>query len=325
MARHWLFGLLAAVLFSDQALAICQLNGLVESNVLPLENANVVIVRTGTEIARGTTRPDGRFELSYNDFPPHLQSAKIIINASGHTQDERNLFREINGNCLEVNEHHVILEPLQAPGGVSSSTLGLTIFIAPYTLYGDGADAIAQRFNHDMPQIVHHRILAYKSLLRVPTTQVDISVETVDEPLTAAQGERILRRGRELNALGMIAGDGDVIPENGSEPQIHLTSVFRTIPIYRHQGMIMQPIRDRLPTRRASPSRIAANLHDYWGKQAVLSYVLHRLSTLQGNASDDELDVLEDLLIAVRDTMTGQDRLLTPLEALLAMIEQERG
>jgi hypothetical protein len=321
-----LFGLLAAVLISGEALARCQLKGLVESNALPLENATVVIGRAGTEIARTTTRPDGRFELSYDEFPDLLHSATIKINATRYTEDVRILFREGNGRCLEVSEHYVILERLQIAGNNgSSSTLGLTIYIAPYTLYGNGADAIAQRFNHDMPQIIHHRILAYKSLLRVPTTQMDISVETINESFTAAEGERIRRRGRQLNALGMIAGDGDLIPQNGSEPQIHLTSIFRTIPVYRDQGMIMQPIKDKLPASRASPSRIAEKLHDYWGKQAVLSYVLQRLAIKQGSWGDEELDVLEDLLFAVKDTMTGQDRLLAPLDGLLNMIEQERG
>ena len=269
MARHWFFGLLAAVLFSAEALASCQLTGLVESKLLPLENAVVVISRTGIEITRSTTRADGKFDLRYDEFPDRLQSVMISVKAGGHTDDERLLFRERNGRCLEVSEHHVILEPQQAAGSVNSSSLGLTIYIAPYTLYGEGADAIAQRFNHDMPQIVHHRILAYKSLLRVPTTQVDISVDTIDEPLTAAQGERIRRRGRELNALGMIAGDGDLLTDNGGDRQIHLTSVFRTIPVYRQQGMIMQPIRDSLPARRASPSRPARQFlhrdaHNRW-------------------------------------------------------------
>ena len=332
MVRHWLFGLfglfglLAVVLFSGEALASCQLKGLVESNALPLENATVVIGRAGTEIARASTRSDGRFELSYDEFPDLFQSATIRINATRYAEDARILFRESNGRCLEVSDHYVILERLQVAGDDgSSSTLGLTIYIAPYTLYGDGADAIARRFNEDMPQIIHHRILAYKSLLRVPTTQMDISVETVNESLTAAEGERIRRRGRQLNALGMIAGDGDLIPQNGSEPQIHLTSIFRTIPIYRDQGMIMQPIKDRLPVSRASPSRVAEKLHDYWGKQAVLSYVLQRLAIQQGPWRDEELDVLEDLLLAVKDTMTREDRLLAPLDELLKMIDQERG
>jgi hypothetical protein len=304
---------------------MCRLSGFVKSNDLPLEAATVIVKRVGAVIGQGSTRADGSYDLTYSEFPALLHSATVIVEAAGHAVDERLLFRQENTSCLEHSKHNVVLVPIEEVGDAYSSILGLTIFIAPYTLYGDGADVLAQQFNHDLPLIVHHRILAYKSLLAVPTTHVDISVDTIDEPLTAAEGERIRRRGHQLNALAMIAGDGDLVSQVDTEEQIHLTSVFRTIPVYRNHGKIMQQIKDKLPAHRASPSRIAENLHDYWGKQAILSYVLQRLATQQDAWPDDELNVLEDLLIAVRDTMTEQDRLLAPLEELLRVVEEERG
>lgn len=317
--------LMSLMLLVADAVAECRLTGLIEAQSLPLENATVLVTRVDSEIGRGVTQADGRFALSYEKFPARLHAATVSVNAMGHVTDERQFF-EGSDFCLGVNEHHVDLEREPTGQPQDSSSLGLTIFIIPYTLYGQGADTIAEGFNQDLPGIVHHLILAYKSQLDISTAQVDISVEIVDNktignPVTAAQGERIRRLGHQLKALAVIAGDGEIVPGNNGEDQIDLTSIFRTIPAYRDLGVIMQPINDQLPARRASPSRIANQMHDLWGKQAVLSYVLQRLATHQGEWQSDELKSLADLLIEVRNTMANDDQLLQPLQDLLAYVE----
>lgn len=325
--RH--FCLLIAGLLAGDLFAQCQLSGLVESQDVPLENAVVVISRAGTEIAREITQADGRFSLTYASFPSTLQAAAVTVKAQGYVTDIRQFFRG-NDACLQITNHEVVLESEQSGAPSSGSSTGYTIFIVPYTLYGQGSETIAERFNQDLPGIVHHRILAYKTLLNVSTVQVDISVENVDSqivdpPVTAAQGERIRRLGFQLNALAVIAGDGDVMPAANGDDQIEITSVFRTIPAYGNQAIMMQPISDQLPASQASPGRIAGQMQDLWGKQAMLSYVLQRLATHQGEWQKAELESLAGLLIEVRNTMTGDDRLLQPLQGLLTALEAEIG
>jgi hypothetical protein len=217
------------------------------------------------------------------------------------------------------------VELVRAAGAPTDfSDLGLTILVARYELHGDNLDTTAQHFNRDLPKIVYHKILAYSSGLQVATPRIDISVDSVSEPLSVSQGERIRRFGHERNALGVIVGDGELIEGDDGENEFSLTSVFRTIPAYGNVEIAMEPIQDRIPARRASPSRIAGSMQDLWGKQAVLSFVLQRLVTHHGEWQHKELDDLADLLIGVRDTMLADDRLRDPLEALLATVEAER-
>lgn len=292
------------------------------ANDVPLPDAVVRIERGGSEIAEAVTRADGTYGLTYPEFPRHLRAATVTVSAPGYTEDRRNFF-SYSDPCLRIRENDV--ELVRAAGAPTDfSDLGLTILVARYELYGDNDDTTAQRFNRDLPKIVYHKILAYSSGLQVPRPGIDISVDSVSEPLAVSEGERIRRFGHEHNALGVIAGDGELIEGDDGENEYMLMSVFRTIPVYGDLAIAMQPIQDRIPARRASPSRIAGSMQDLWGKQAVLSFVLQRLVTHQGEWQHQELDELADLLIGVRDTMLADDRLHDPLEALLATIEAER-
>jgi len=322
--------LIACLLLSGIATAQCRLTGNVKSAVLPLPNALVTLSRGQQEIARSSTGADGRFTVDYPAFT-ELRTIVVLVSAKGHSNDERRLFRLGLSPCLETRKQDVVLErrPADTAGSpdndANTSALGLTIFIAPYAMYGDEGDKISESFNKDLPQIIHHRILAYQSGLNLTSSYVDISVDTTKESLTPAQGERIRRVGLSLNALGMIAGDGELITTDDGEQAIDLTSIFRTIPSYRDHGVMMQPINDQLTARRTRPSRVAGQLRDEWGKQAMLSYVLQRLASGIESSSITELNELDDLLIGVRNTMTKEDRLLAPLEALRLAIAKEKG
>ena len=87
----------------------------------------------------------------------------------------------------------------------------------------------------------------------------------------------------------------------------------------------MLPIYDKIPSGSASPSKIAGSMHDSWGKQAVLSFVLQQLTTHSGSWNPNELNQLSDILIEVRGTMTTDDRLLGLTQELIQTIEAERG
>ncbi len=325
------FVFIVCSLQSGIATAQCRLTGNVYSADLPLPNALITLSRGQGEIARGSTDGGGRFTIDYLEFTEN-RSIVVLVSAKGHSSDERRLFSDGRGQCLRASKHNVVLERRATntqdslDTDTSASALGLTIFVAPYTMYFDGDDAqkITERFNEDLPKIIHHRILVYQSGLNLASGIIDISVDTTEELLTSAQGERIRRVGLSLNALGMIAGDGELITNDEGKQAIDLASIFRTIPSYRDHGVMMQPIHDQVTARHTRPSRVAGQLRDEWGKQAMLSYVLQRLASAIESQSIAELNKLDDLLIGVRNTMTKEDRLLAPLEALRLAIAKEK-
>jgi hypothetical protein len=308
---------------SGLAYAECELSGKVKDGSLPLANASVVMLLRSAEIATAQTIADGSYRLVYPELPSELRSAVVTVNASSYSEDHRILFRERRGKCLEISTNDVVLEAM-AGAPTDFSSLGQTIFVSSYVLYGSDTESISARFNQDLPNIVHHKILVYKSSLSRTTSSIDISVDSLNETVTPAEGERIFRLGHQLNALGVIAGDGELVNDPSGAQQLRLTSVFRTIPIYRNIRSSVQPITDHIPAGSASPSRIATGLQDHWGKQALLSFVLQRLAAHEGQWQTEELDRLSDILIDVRNTMQITDRLLDLTNELLEVIEAER-
>ncbi|MGA9575851.1 MAG: hypothetical protein WBS20_18055 [Lysobacterales bacterium] len=204
------------------------------------------------------------------------------------------------------------------------SHLGQTIFISPYSWWGQDTDSLSSRFNKDLPEFVYHKISAFTSGLNLSTQSIDISVEKLDEQITAAEGERVLVVGKSLNALGVITGDGELVEGQNGDDYIGVTSVFRTIPYYQDVGRINLEIEDRIPSKSARPSQIGKGLDDFWGKQALLSVVLQRLAVHKGDWNPDELNRLSDILVGVRNTMKVDDQLLELTEKLLQKIEAER-
>ena len=311
------------LLAAGEALADCEISGKVTASIGPLSGAEVSMEVGGSETNQTTTLADGRYRLDYQALPIELQSAWIRIKANGYAEDSRLFFRGANDSCLEFQENDVMLLPVVgAPSDFSS--LGQKIFVSPYALYGEGSESIATRFNHDLPNIVYHKIQAYKSSLGLSSVQIDISVGPLNEQISPAEGERILRLGHSLNALGVITGDGDLVASEHGAGEIQFTSVFRTIPIYRDLGTGIQPISDRIPSESVSPSRIAGRLHDLWGKQALLSIVLQRLATHEGEWATEDLDLLHDILVDIRNTMLPDDRLLELTNELLQAVDENR-
>ncbi len=307
------------------AAASCQLVGKVTSDGLNLPDASISVTRQDREIARTRTDGAGEYALSYAEFPRGVRAVTVEVSADAHVADRRILFRQGQQACLGPRRHEVALGRSGEGDDFAPSTLGLTIFVSPYSLYGVGGEDVQERFNADLPQIVYHRIQAYKSLLDARTESLDFSVELTPEVLTPAQGEQIRRLGHQLNALGIVAGDGELVSAENAEPRIALKSVFRTIPTYRDVTLLMQEIEDELPAGRASPSRIGSRLQDYWGKQAVLSYAVRKLALDGGVHNIQELQELSSLLIQVRATMAQDDPLLESLQSLLTIIQLELG
>lgn len=315
----WVVLLLTAAAADGRA--DCQLTGTVTAGELPLPDAAVVMARDGAELGRTTTRADGTYTLTYPEFPARLAAARVTVDAPGFTTDERLLFRR--DRCLETTTNDVALER-EAGAPDDQSALGQTIFVSPYTIYGSSGSDLEARFNRDLPDIVHHKILAYQSALEdLPPLGIDIGVEVLDERLTPRQAEHIRRLGRQLNAMGVVAGSGDLGGEAADAGEIVMTSVFRTIPSYGDLGSDVRPITDRLPAGEASPSRVAEGLHDVWGKQAMIAYVLQRLAAHQGTWPAGELDRLRALVRSVHATMAPDDRLLDMVVELRRVLDEQ--
>ena len=128
----------------------------------------------------------------------------------------------------------------------------------------------------DRINIFHASMLAMRrAVQQLGVRPEDISVETICVPLDVASGEQLHRVGAALNALAVIAGDGE-LREVGGESVVDLDSVFRALPVWQNLGSRPLQIGDTIPAGRLRPSRIAEQLNDLWGKQAVLAVALRR-------------------------------------------------
>lgn len=342
---------LLALLAAAPAGTACTVSGQVKLGDLPIGDAEIATtLGAAAPVARGQSGADGRFAVTVEPLPRNMQVLKLVVTKPGQPPVLRLLQKDPANGCPLSPQEPVALDPGAQPpaantagtnaggtnaGGASAggtgagggetglcakrSSLGLTVFIAPYRMYGAGADQAAERLNQDLPEIVHHRILAFESSLAGEPTYPDVSVETICLPLTAAQGERAQEVGHSLNALGVIAGEGELREDQG-KTVIDLVSVFRTIPAYKSYAGEPLSIEDTIPSDRLRPSRVAEQMRDIWGKQIVLAYVLQRLAGLPATPDQGEVAKLTQLMVALRKTMTADDPLLGQVLQVQALL-----
>ena len=337
-----LWAVTAAVLLlaAGRASAACPVTGEVKLGDLPIADADIATVLGGADpVSRGHSGADGRFAITVDPLPRDMQVLKLVVTKPGHAPVLRLLLKAAGSGCPLSPQEPVALDPGLPPAGTTASggttatgagdtetklcakrsSLGLTVFIAPYRIYGGGADQAAERLNRDLPEIVHHRILAFESSLAGVTSFPDVSVETICLPLTAAQGERAQEVGHNLNALGVIAGEGELRDSQG-KTVIDLVSVFRAMPAYKSYAGVPLSIEDTIPSDSLRPSRIAEQMRDIWGKQIVLAYALQQLASLPATPDQAEIGKLTALMVSLRKTMTADDPLLGQVEQVQALL-----
>jgi len=329
------------LLAAGPAIAACPVTGQVKLGDLPIADADIATVLGSADpVSHGHSGADGRFAITVDPLPRDMQVLKLVVTKPGHAPVLRLLLKASGSGCPLSPQEPVALDPGLPPGGTTAgggtavaggdteanlcakrSSLGLTVFIAPYRIYGGGADQAAERLNRDLPEIVHHRILAFESSLAGVTSFPDVSVETICLPLTAAQGERAQEVGHNLNALGVIAGEGELRDSQG-KTVIDLVSVFRGMPAYKTYVGVPLSIEDTIPSDSLRPSRIAEQMRDIWGKQIVLAYALQRLASLPATPDQAEIGKLTALMVSLRKTMTADDPLLGQVEQVQALLSE---
>lgn len=331
-APIWL-GILTA-LIAGGAAADCGIAGRVTADGLPLAGVEVVEMRFGAAPRTlATTGPNGGFSGSVEPLPADLVTLKLVLRKPPF-EDRVLLFKKDSASACPMPPRRD--SQLERPATVSNSAealpatqdlcvhpsvQGLTIYLAPYEIYGAPDDSLSSSLNGNLPTIVHHRILAFQSRLGGVRPE-DISVEMVCRPLSTAGAEEIRRVGAALNALAVIAGDGALREIGGGQTVVDLDSEFRPLPIWRNLGGTLLQIGDTIPAGRLRPSRIAEQLNDLWGKQAVLAVALRRLA--EPHSPTDEQRI-QQTLIELRKTMMQDDPLLPDVQALLGQLSQGDG
>lgn len=327
----WL-GLLPALIAAGAA-ADCGIAGRVTADGLPLQGVEVVEMRLGTTSRTlAITGLDGEFSASVEPLPADLVALKVELRKPPF-EDRVLLFtKDEASRCPVPPRRDSQLERLSAESSSAEivpamqnlcaqpSVQGLTIYIAPYEIYGEPDGRLSSSLNGDLPSIVHHRILAFQSRLSGVRSE-DISVETICMPLDSARGEELRRVGAALNALAVIAGDGE-LRESGGQTVVDLESIFRALPVWQNLGGTPLQIGDTIPAARLRPSRIAEQLNDLWGKQAVLAVALRHLAEPHSPADQQRI---QQMLIELRKTMMGDDPLLPDVQGLLVQLSQRDG
>jgi hypothetical protein len=331
-ALTWL--VLLPALIARGAVADCGIAGRVTGDGLPLDGVEVVEMRlSAAPRALATTGADGGFSASVEPLPADLQVLKVVLRKPPFEERVLLFRKDTASGCPIPPRRDSRLERPAAASGVGEalpatqslcaqpSVRGLTIYLAPYQIYGAPDDSLSSSLNGDLPSIVHHRILAFQSRLGGERPE-DISVEMICLPLNAARGEELRRVGAALNALAVIAGDGELREIGGGQAVVDLESVFRALPVWQNLGGTPLQIGDTIPAGRLRPSRIAEQLNDLWGKQAVLAVALRRLAEPHPPA---ERQRVHQLLIELRKTMMQDDPLLPDVQSLLGRLDQGDG
>jgi hypothetical protein len=319
-----------AALSLCSAVQACEIGGRITGAGLPIGGVDVVEMLLGAAPqSLGLTAADGTFTSSVEPLPADQQALKVVLRKAPF-EDYTLLFsKDPASGCPTPPRRDADLGRLDAEtnNGASSPSIpdlcaqpsvgGLTIFLAPYEIYGNAERNLAMSLNGDLPQIVYHRIRAFKSRLGGLRME-DISVVPICVPLSAAQGEQIRSVGAALNALAVIAGDGELRTVDGGQSVIDLESVFRVVPVWQDFGGSALQIGDTIPAARLRPSRVAEGLTDLWGKQAVLAVALRHLAEPHEPATEQEV---KQMLIELRKTMQMDDPLLSDVQSLLARLE----
>jgi hypothetical protein len=331
-ALAWL--VLLPALIAKGAAADCGIAGRVVGDGLPLAGVEVVEMRVGVAPhTLAVTGADGGFSAAIEPLPADLLVLKVILRKPPFDETTLLFPKDKSSGCPSPARRDFSLERPAAASGAGEalpapqslcgrpSVQGLTIYLAPYQIYNTPDNGLASTLNGDLPNIVHHRILAFQSRLGEVRAEDDVSVEMTC-PVQAASGEELRRVGAALNALAVIAGEGELSEVQGGPAVVNLESVFRALPTWQNLGGRLLQISDTIPAARLLPSRIAEQLNDLWGKEAVLAVALHRLA--EPHQQEDEQRV-HQLLIELRKTMTQNDPLLPDVQSLLARLEQEDG
>lgn len=315
-----------ALLGAGPAAAECRVGGRITADGLPLAGVEVIDKRYGASPRQlAQTGADGRFSASVEPLAATLHVLTVVLRKPPFREASLLFDKDRATGCPTPANRDAGLEhptasgqPEAVPATCSQpSVAGLTIYLAPYEIYGAPDGGLASSLNGDLPQILHHRILAFQSRLG-GVRREDISVEPICLALSAASGEEIRRVGAALNALAVIAGDGELRAVASGEPVVDLESVFRVVPTWRDFGGTPLQIGDTIPAGRLRPSRVAERLTDLWGKQAVLAVALRRLGEPHTPQVEDQVRVM---LIELRKTMTPADPLLPDVQTLLERLE----
>lgn len=324
--------LLTLVVGAGAAFAECPITGKVTADGLSLAGAEIVEKRHGApERVLAATGPDGSYSVEVEPLGERLRTLTLVVRKTSFEDHAMLLHRAANGCPQPTHRDAGMVRKAISSNSAATPTSqslcavpsvqGLTIYLAPYEIFGAADRSLANTLNGDLPDIVHHRILAFQSRLGNFQPE-DISVETICASLSPSQGEQIHRVGTVLNALAVIAGDGELRQEQGGNNVVDLDSVFRVLPRWRDLGGRPLQIGDTIPASRLRPSRVAEQLTDLWGKQAVLAVALRKLASMQ---TPDDKDQVRQMLIELRKTMQDADPLFDDLQLILDRLETEDG
>ncbi len=320
-----LVGILVAASTLQSARAACPLAGEVVAGGQSLEGV-LIKIREGTQARTiATSDSGGRFSANVPKLGAN-QVLIVIFEQDGFLGIKQSLDADPETRCPVGFRRPIAMEK-EAPetGGADASTLGRTLFISPYALYGDIADTDEKRLNEIVDRVIGHRIRAYSTSLALTPSPPELSVRKLDKPLSMVDRERIRSVGSELRALGVVTGEGELRKSENGDIVFDLFSEFSVIPRHPRYAERRLQVGDTLPRRSAMPIRLSKHLADFWGQKAMIALAVRELVLLQPSTAKEELLRVRSLLIAVRGTMREENPLLEEVEDLLGYVDEELG
>lgn len=203
---------------------------------------------------------------------------------------------------------------------IQKSIDGQTLFVSPYELFPSTSKNHEKQLNGIFDIVLGHNVQIFLS--KLTDHAPNIGIRTLPIAIHSSDSEKAIKAGLELNALGIVTGEGEIENKSG-ETIVNLRSTFYVIPRNEHFSSNRTEIQDVVPISKLSPLEMDKRLGKSWGQNAVIAYIVKVLDGTK-TALEKDPEKLEDLrrmLLAMRSQMGSNDPLLKDVQSLFSYID----
>lgn len=303
----------------------CEIVGSVLSRGHGLPDVTVNLALRGSLERIATTDQLGRFKAEVPSFDSRAMVVILVLQKPSYSDHTVIRPAHSDGSCPLNNVGDITMHPQDSGPPSVSGRLTSTVLVSPYGLYGSIEDVDWHRLNRNLALVIGHRVQSFRTSLPVHPLPPELSIRALDQPLSMVDMQRIRAIGEQHLAISVVTGEGELRRSSSGEEFLDLSSVVSIIA--RHPSFQERHLRvdDTLPRMDARPTQLSSHLRDFWGQKAIIALIVRELAELPHSPSEDQVLEIRNWLIELRATMTHDNPLLTEVNQLLAIVNQEAG
>ncbi len=179
------------------------------------------------------------------------------------------------------------------------SSAGSTLFLFPYRFSGGESGLDLEIFAENLYDRISDGLRPW--LQALPGFDFDVSVQPLAEMEVASTNrERMYSLGKQLNALAVVSGGGQIEDGDGGAASVFLRSRYVAIPSTRGLRPGQLKIDDHFPIGLLNSMRLSERLNRYWEMQSALAICVREFERAQAEGSRDALQKVADMVVAAR-------------------------